>query len=80
MIQEGLNCSPFAAEPVLGVVHEVYLPFLALAISTAPPGKVTLLAVSVFPLPAGVPIPPGADQLSQEKSYTPPTLLVADGV
>ena len=29
MILEGLNCSPFEAEAVLGVVHEVYLPFLA---------------------------------------------------
>ncbi len=45
-IQEGLNCSPFEAEAVLDVVHEVYTPFLDAAAGTAPPGKVTLLAVS----------------------------------
>lgn len=48
-IQEGLNCSPFEAEAVLDVVHEVYTPFLDVldgAAGTAPPGKVTLLAVS----------------------------------
>ena len=45
-IQEGLNCSPFEAEAVLDVVHEVYTPFLDATSGTAPPGKVTLLAVS----------------------------------
>lgn len=45
-IQEGLNCSPFEAEAVLDVVHEVYTPFLDAAAGRAPPGKVTLLAVS----------------------------------
>jgi hypothetical protein len=46
MIQEGLNCSPFEAEAVLDVAGEVYTPFLDAAGGTAPPGKVTLLAVS----------------------------------
>lgn len=41
-IQEGLNRSPFEAEAVLDVVHEVYSPFLDAAAGRAPPGKVTL--------------------------------------
>ncbi len=45
-IHKRLNCSPFEAEAVLDVVHEVYTPFLDAAAGTAPPGKVTLLAVS----------------------------------
>ncbi len=44
-IQEGLNCSPFEAEAVLGVVREVYFPFMEPSAGTAPPGKVTLVAV-----------------------------------
>jgi DNA-binding CsgD family transcriptional regulator len=44
-VREGLNCSPFEAEAVLGVVREVYFPFLDEAGGQAPPGKVTLVAV-----------------------------------
>ena len=45
-IQHGLNCSPFEAEAVLDVVKEVYFPFLDEQSVKAPPGKVTLIAVS----------------------------------
>jgi len=45
-IQNGLNCSPFEAEAVLEVVKEVYFPFLDEQSVKAPPGKVTLIAVS----------------------------------
>lgn len=45
-IQHGLNCSPFEAEAVLEVVKEVYFPFLDEQSIKAPPGKVTLIAVS----------------------------------
>lgn len=45
LIQQGLGCSPFEANAVLQVVHEVYFPFLSRAGSSAPPGKITLLAV-----------------------------------
>ena len=45
-IQHGLNCSPFEAEAVLEVVKEVYFPFLDGQSIKAPPGKVTLIAVS----------------------------------
>lgn len=55
-IQEGLNCSPFEAEAVLAVVREVYLPFFDGASGQAPPGKVTLLAVSADE-PAGKAVP-----------------------
>jgi len=45
-IKNGLNCSPFEAEAVLEVVKEVYFPFLDEQSVKAPPGKVTLIAVS----------------------------------
>jgi hypothetical protein len=45
-IQNGLNCSPFESEAVLDVVREVYFPFLDEQSVKAPPGKVTLIAVS----------------------------------
>ena len=45
-IRTGLNCSPFEAEAVLEVVKEVYFPFLDEGSVKAPPGKVTLIAVS----------------------------------
>ena len=45
-IRHGLNCSPFEAEVVLEVVKEVYFPFLDEQSVKAPPGKVTLIAVS----------------------------------
>jgi DNA-binding CsgD family transcriptional regulator len=54
-IQTGLNCSPFEAEAVLAVVREVYLPFFDPSAGQAPPGKVTLLAVSADE-PAGKPV------------------------
>lgn len=44
-IQHGLNCSPFEAHAVLGVVKEVYFPFLDQFAKGGPPGKVTLVAV-----------------------------------
>jgi DNA-binding CsgD family transcriptional regulator len=45
-IREGLNCSPFEAEAILGVVKEVYFPFLDQATTLTPPGKISLIAVS----------------------------------
>jgi hypothetical protein len=54
-IQEGLNCSPFEAEAVLGVVREVYFPFMGPSAGSAPPGKITLVAVCADE-PAGKPI------------------------
>jgi hypothetical protein len=54
-IQDGLNCSPFEAEAVLGVVREVYFPFMEPSAGTAPPGKVTLVAVCADE-PAGKPV------------------------
>lgn len=54
-IRDGLGCSPFEAEAVLGVVREVYLPFLDGGSGTGPPGKVTLVAVSAEE-PAGKPV------------------------
>jgi Protein of unknown function (DUF1670) len=45
-IQQGLNCSPFEAHAVLGVVKEVYSSFLARAqTSTLVPGKISLVGV-----------------------------------
>jgi hypothetical protein len=54
-IQEGLGCSPFEARAVLEVVREVYFPFLEAEIGSAPPGKITLVAVDADE-PAGKPI------------------------
>jgi hypothetical protein len=54
-IRNGLNCSPFEAEAVLDVVKEVYFPFLDEQSVKAPPGKVTLIAVSADE-PAGKPV------------------------
>ena len=45
-MRNGLGCSPFEAEAVLGVVKEVYAPYLEAAAPVSQPGKVTLLAVS----------------------------------
>ena len=42
-VQEGLNCSPFEAEAVLGVVREVYAPFREPARGTVPPGRIAFL-------------------------------------
>ena len=54
-IRNGLNCSPFEAEAVLEAVKEVYFPFLDEHSIKAPPGKVTLIAVSADE-PAGKPV------------------------
>lgn len=54
-IEHGLNCSPFEAEAVLEVVKEVYFPFVDEHCAKAPPGKVTLVAVSAEE-PAGKPV------------------------
>lgn len=45
-VRHGLGCSPFEAHAVLEVAHEVYLPFLDEVNPAAPPGKITLVAVS----------------------------------
>jgi DNA-binding CsgD family transcriptional regulator len=44
-IGEGLNCSPFEAEAVLQVVHEVYGAALGSSASGTLPGQITLVAV-----------------------------------
>src|SRR6266436_1086605 len=54
-IQEGLNCSPFESEAVLGVVREVYFPFLTAEATEPSPGKITLIAVAADE-PAGKPV------------------------
>jgi DNA-binding CsgD family transcriptional regulator len=54
-IEQGLNCSPFEAEAVLGVVKEVYSPFLATDATHAAPGMITLMAVAADE-PAGKPV------------------------
>jgi len=54
-IRQGLNCSPFEAEAVLEVVKEVYFPFVDEHCVKAPPGKITLVAVSADE-PAGKPV------------------------
>ncbi len=52
---EGLNCSPFEAEAVLGVVKEVFGPYFGVAPAQVQPGKLTLVAVSAEE-PAGKPL------------------------
>lgn len=54
-ICHGLNCSAFEAEAVLGVVREVYFPYLDEVTAKAPPGKVSVVAVAADE-PAGKPI------------------------
>jgi DNA-binding CsgD family transcriptional regulator len=46
ILQEGLNCSPFEAEAVIGAVREVYFPWIDEASSVGPPGRVVLVAVA----------------------------------
>jgi DNA-binding CsgD family transcriptional regulator len=46
IVQKGLGCSAFEGEAVLDVVREVFFPFYNEASPQAPPGKVTLVAVS----------------------------------
>lgn len=54
-VQHGLNCSPFEAEAVLGVVREVYLPHLDGEESKSLPGSMTLIVVDAEE-PAGKPL------------------------
>lgn len=54
-VGQGLNCSRFEAEAVLQVVKEVYLPHIDQDTPTAPPGKITLMAVGADE-PAGKPV------------------------
>jgi DNA-binding CsgD family transcriptional regulator len=54
-IEQGLNCSPFEAEAVLGVVKEVFSPFFATEANSAAPGTITFLAVAADE-PAGKPV------------------------
>ena len=54
-IRDGLNCSPFEAEAVLQVVHEVYGAALGASDSGVLPGQVTLVAVDAEE-PAGKPV------------------------
>jgi hypothetical protein len=54
-IQEGLDIAPFAAKAVLGVVKDVYFPFLETEATRRPiPGRVPLVAVAADE-PAGNP-------------------------
>jgi Protein of unknown function (DUF1670) len=54
-IEHGLDCSPFVSKAILGVVKEVYFPFLATESGEPAPGKITLIAVAADE-PAGKPI------------------------
>src|SRR5262247_970244 len=54
-IQQGLNCSPFEAHAVVGVVKEVYFPFLSTETVEPSPGKISLVAVAADE-PAGKPV------------------------
>lgn len=54
-IQDGLNCSPFEAEAVVGVVQEVYGPYLRGSGGSLPPGSIRLVAVDADE-PAGKPV------------------------
>jgi DNA-binding CsgD family transcriptional regulator len=54
-IREGLECSPFEAEAVLEVVHEVYGPAMGTPDAAGLPGQVTLVAVDAEE-PAGKPV------------------------
>ena len=54
-VRDGLNCSPFEAEAVLQVVHEVYGAALSGSDSGPLPGQVTLVAIDAEE-PAGKPV------------------------
>ena len=54
-IGQGLNCSPFEAEAVVEVVHEVYGAALGGSESAALPGRISLVAVDAEE-PAGKPV------------------------
>ena len=55
LIRDGLNCSPFEAEAVLQVVHEVYGAAMGSTESGALPGQMTLVAIDAEE-PAGKPV------------------------
>ena len=74
-IRNGLNCSPFKAEAVLDVVKEVYFPFLDEQSVKAPPGKVTLIAVSADE-PAGKPVVDCEKQSGLPLFYVPVVMRV----
>jgi hypothetical protein len=54
-IEQGLDCSPFVSKAILGVVKEVYFPFISAESGEPAPGKITLIAVAADE-PAGKPI------------------------
>jgi DNA-binding CsgD family transcriptional regulator len=54
-IRQGLNCSPFEAEAVLEVVHEVYDAALGISETAVLPGRIVLVAVDADE-PAGKPV------------------------
>jgi len=55
LIRDGLNCSPFEAQAVLGAVQEVYGPYLGSQPGKALPGHIGLVAVDAEE-PAGKPL------------------------
>jgi len=54
-IQHGLDCAPLVSKAILGIVKEVYFPFIAVESGEPAPGKITLIAVAADE-PAGKPI------------------------
>ncbi len=54
-IEQGFDCCPFVSKAILGVVKEVYFPFIAADSGEPAPGKITLIAVAADE-PAGKPI------------------------
>jgi len=54
-IQHGLDCAPLVSKAILGIVKEVYFPFIAPESGEPAPGKITLVAVAADE-PAGKPI------------------------
>lgn len=54
-IREGLNCSAFEAEAVLGVVREVFAPYFSTGVALVAPGQISLVVVDADE-PAGKPL------------------------
>src|SRR6516162_2619673 len=54
-MQHGLDCAPLVSKAILGIVKEVYFPFIAPESREPAPGKITLIAVAADE-PAGKPI------------------------
>ena len=44
-LQQGLNCSPFEGEAVLGLIHEIFAPLMGSECSAGVPGTMSLIAV-----------------------------------